>query len=72
VVERMAAYLVRETAAGEAPRHVVRHVLGLYQGVRGARQWRRLLSDADLLASCGAGILGRAMRAVEVPRAQAA
>ena len=72
VVERMAVYLARETSSGEAPRHIVRHMLGLYQGVRGARQWRRILSDAALLASCGAGILGRAMQVVEPPRAQAA
>ena len=33
--------------AANAPRHIVRHMLGLYQGVRGARHWRRVLSDAD-------------------------
>jgi tRNA-dihydrouridine synthase A len=72
VIDRMSAYLVRETRAGESPRHIVRHLLGLYQGVRGARQWRRTLSDAALLGSCGAGILERAMLAVEPPRAKAA
>ena len=72
VIDRMSAYLVRETCNGESPRHVVRHMLGLYQGVRGARQWRRMLSDAALLESCGAGILEHAMLAVEPPRAQAA
>lgn len=72
VIDRMSTYLVRETSAGEAPRHVARHMLGLYQGVRGARQWRRMLSDAALLASCGAGILERARLAVESPTAQAA
>lgn len=72
VIDRMSAYLFRETRAGESPRHVVRHMLGLYQGVRGARQWRRMLSDAALLNSYGAGILERAMLAVEPPRAKAA
>jgi len=72
VIDMMSAYLVRETRNGESPRHVVRHMLGLYQGVRGARQWRRMLSDAALLESCGAGILEHAMLAVEPPRAQAA
>ncbi len=72
VVERMSAYLVRETLDGEAPRHIVRHMLGLYLGRPGARQWRRMLSDAVLLASCGGEILVRALRAVEPPRAQAA
>jgi tRNA-dihydrouridine synthase A len=72
VIDRMSAYLVRETRAGESPRHVVRHLLGLYQGMRGARQWRRMLSDAALLDSHGAGILERALLAVEPPRARAA
>ena len=60
VVERMTAYLHRESARGTATRHVVRHMLGLYQGVRGARQWRRRLSDATVLARDGAEVLARA------------
>ena len=53
----MSRYLEREYAAGTAPRHVVRHMLGLFQGLRGARNWRRLLSDAVFLDSAGAGAL---------------
>lgn len=71
VVERMTAYLAREVGAGETPRHIVRHMLGLYQGMRGARQWRRLLSDAGQLETWGAGILERAYQIVE-PQALAA
>ena len=57
IIERMSRYLEREYAAGTAPRHVVRHMLGLFQGLRGARNWRRLLSDAVFLDSAGAGAL---------------
>lgn len=64
VVARMTAYLRREVARGTAPRHVVRHMLGLYQGVRGARQWRRQLSDAVTLERDGAEALERAVRLV--------
>jgi tRNA-dihydrouridine synthase A len=71
VVARMTAYLEREVAAGEMPRHIVRHMLGLYQGVRGARQWRRMLSDPQQLEACGPRILERALQVVE-PQAQAA
>jgi tRNA-dihydrouridine synthase A len=60
VVERMTAYLHREVARGTAPRHIVRHTLGLYQGLRGARQWRRQLSDAAVLERDGAAVLARA------------
>ena len=64
IVERMTAYLHREVARGTAPRHIVRHMLGLYQGVRGARQWRRDLSDAAVLERDAAEVLSRAARVI--------
>jgi tRNA-dihydrouridine synthase A len=67
VVARMSDYLSREVARGTAPRHVVRHMLGLYQGVRGARTWRRRLSDAGVLAGEGDEVLNRSMRLVSAP-----
>lgn len=45
VVERMFPYIERYLAEGGRFWHVVRHMLGLYQGLPGARQWRRLLSE---------------------------
>jgi tRNA-dihydrouridine synthase A len=72
VVRRMSEYLEREGRAGTSPRHIVRHMLGLYQGMRGARRWRRLLSDAEQLESAGAGILALALREVEPPLRAAA
>jgi len=71
-VMQMSRYLERECSAGTAARHVVRHMLGLYQGMRGARRWRRQLSDADQLESAGAGILALALRDVEPPLRAAA
>ena len=67
VIARMTAYLHREAARGTSPRHVVRHVLGLYQGVRGARQWRRELSDAVVLEREGADALTHAAQRVSPP-----
>jgi tRNA-dihydrouridine synthase A len=60
VVDRMTAYLARECARGTAPRHIVRHMHGLYQGVRGARLWRQRLSDATVLSRDGPLVLERA------------
>jgi tRNA-dihydrouridine synthase A len=57
VVEKMSVYLREMTAEGVAPRAVIRHMLGLYQGERGARQWRRWLSDSGFLARHGADAL---------------
>ena len=45
VIERMFPYIEQYIAAGGRFWHVVRHMLGLYQGLPGARQWRRLLSE---------------------------
>jgi len=67
-VVRMTAYLHHEAMRGTAPRHIVRHMLGLYQGVRGARQWRRELSDAVVLEREGADVLTGAAQCV-TPRA---
>jgi tRNA-dihydrouridine synthase A len=64
VVLRMTQYLRQQTRAGSAPRHIVRHMLGLFQGLRGARQWRRTLSDADALQRHGADVLMVAFEAV--------
>ena len=64
VVLKMTHYLQQQTRAGTAPRHVVRHMLGLFQGLRGARQWRRTLSDADALQRYGADILMVALEAI--------
>jgi tRNA-dihydrouridine synthase A len=50
VVQAMALYAERETRAGTPLRAIVRHLLGLYQGMPRARSWRRLLSDPVRLA----------------------
>jgi tRNA-dihydrouridine synthase A len=63
VVAAMDSYLHKH-AGTTSPRHVVRHMHGLYQGVRGARQWRRALSEAEQLERYGAEILQRALTEV--------
>ncbi len=45
VAAAMSVYVRRAASAGVKPHHIVRHMLGLYHGRRGARQWRRLLSQ---------------------------
>jgi len=61
VVDAMTRYLVRQQTLGVQTRAVARHMLGLFQGERGARQWRRQLSDPAFLAQHGAQALFRAM-----------
>ncbi|MEN9773631.1 MAG: tRNA dihydrouridine(20/20a) synthase DusA [Pseudomonadota bacterium] len=60
-VEAMRPFLADSAAAGVPPRAVVRHMLGLFNGLPGARQWRRTLSDASILAELGEAVLDRAL-----------
>ncbi|MGD9020392.1 MAG: tRNA dihydrouridine(20/20a) synthase DusA [Lysobacterales bacterium] len=45
IVEQMGSYIERQVAQGVAVKHVSRHMLGLFQGLPGARAWRRHLSE---------------------------
>jgi tRNA-dihydrouridine synthase A len=49
VLENMKRYCSEEIAKGVALRNITRHMLGLFNGLPGARHWRRLLSDATRL-----------------------
>jgi tRNA-dihydrouridine synthase A len=61
VVERMYRY-----AKGvESLRHVTRHILGLYHGMRRARLWRQMLSDSARLKENRPELLLEALDAVE-------
>jgi tRNA-dihydrouridine synthase A len=49
VEEAMVAYMARQAAAHGTPwSNVARHVMGLYNGVPGARRWRQVWSDHRL------------------------
>ncbi|MTD41324.1 tRNA dihydrouridine(20/20a) synthase DusA [Erwinia sp. CPCC 100877] len=45
VVRAMYPYIEQELSRGTYLGHITRHMLGLFQGVPGARQWRRHLSE---------------------------
>ena len=51
VVDALALYACALAARGGRVRDLTRHVLGLFNGLPGARRWRRTLSDASLLAA---------------------
>jgi tRNA-dihydrouridine synthase A len=63
LIERMARYAERELAAGGRLAAIARHMLGLYAGEPGARDFRRMLSDGARLPGAGAELLRRAMPA---------
>lgn len=45
VVRAMYPYIEAELSQGTYLGHITRHMLGLFQGIPGARQWRRYLSE---------------------------
>ena len=51
-----------DAGKGTQMRHMARHYLGLSHGQNGARQWRRMLSDAKLLADNNADLLYQALQ----------
>ena len=65
VVRAMMSYAAREVPKGTHVRGIARHMLGLYHGQPGARIWRRMLSDAQLLEKNDPRLLEQAMEETE-------
>jgi len=57
LLERMRLYAARELARGARLAPIVRHMLGLYAGQPGAREFRRLLSEGARAPGAGAELL---------------
>ena len=57
----MIPYIEEHVASGGQARHVTRHMLGLFAGRPGAKQWRRMLSDPKLHSDRGASCLEDAL-----------
>ncbi len=62
LVERMARYAEREISRGGRLSTITRHMLGLYVGEPGAREYRRLLSEGVREPGAGPDLLRRASR----------
>jgi tRNA-dihydrouridine synthase A len=62
LLERMASYTERELARGGRLSSITRHMLGLYGGEPGARDYRRFLSEGSRAAGAGADLLRKAGR----------
>jgi tRNA-dihydrouridine synthase A len=62
MLERMALYAERELARGERLPAITRHMLGLVTHTRGAREYRRLLSEGARERSAGPDLIRSAAR----------
>jgi len=60
MLDRMARYAAREMARGERLSSITRHMLGLYAGEPGARDYRRTLSEGARAADATADLIRRA------------
>jgi tRNA-dihydrouridine synthase A len=64
IVRHLLPYVERELAEGTPLRAITRHTLGLFNGLPGARAWRRRLSEAAHRPGAGPEVLLDAMSAV--------
>ena len=71
VVERLLPYIERERAAGTPLAAITRHILGLFNGMQGARAWRRYLAQNAHRPGVGVAVVRHAASLV-APVRQAA
>jgi tRNA-dihydrouridine synthase A len=67
MLERMARYTHKELARGGRLSSITRHMLGLYGGQPGAREYRRFLSEGSREAGAGPELLRNAARLATAP-----
>jgi tRNA-dihydrouridine synthase A len=67
ILERMARYAQKELARGVRLPAITRHMLGLYGGQPGAREYRRFLSEGSRSPDADAELIRNAARRIEVP-----
>jgi tRNA-dihydrouridine synthase A len=61
----MTEYLKGQLACGVPVKNISRHMLGLYQGLPGARRWRRFISERAHLDAGNDQLLMQALDAMK-------
>ena len=61
VLTQLRPYVEAHLARGDRLQHISRHILGLYQGLPGARAYRRLLSEEAHRADAGYAVIEQAV-----------
>ncbi|MBF0784764.1 tRNA dihydrouridine(20/20a) synthase DusA [Muribacter muris] len=64
-IEKMLPYIEQQLAEGVYLNHIARHLLGAFQNCKGARQWRRHLSENACKTGAGVEVIEQALRFVE-------
>jgi tRNA-dihydrouridine synthase A len=65
IIEPMSIYLEKQAKAGTAVKHISRHLLGLFQGLPGAKAWRRYLSENAFRDDYNTQLLNQALAAMK-------
>ena len=65
LIAAMADYAAAHIHSGGRLHHVTRHMIGLFQGVAGARAWRQILSSEAAKPGAGPEVLLAAFGAVK-------
>ena len=65
IIEPMSLYIERQVGQGIAVKHISRHLLGLFQGLPGARIWRRYLSENGFRDDDNTQLLQQALAAMK-------
>lgn len=68
ILARYCEYMQRQIALGVPPPRLLRHLLGLFQGLPGARAWRRALSSGSLQPEHAVAWVQAAAARTEFPR----
>ena len=61
LLQRFIPYIEREISQGTHLKHITRHILGLFKGLHGGRQFRRHISENAHKADAGVNVLLDAM-----------
>jgi tRNA-dihydrouridine synthase A len=72
VIRRFIPYVEARLEAGVPLKAMTRHLLGLFNGLPGARAWRRHLSEQAVAPGAGAEVIEAALSLVRDPDAMAA
>ena len=65
LIEPMSAYIESQVRGGTAVKHISRHLLGLFQGLPGAKAWRRYLSENAFRDDSNVNLLNQALVAMQ-------
>ena len=71
IIGPMNSYIEKQLSQGVAVKHVSRHLLGLFQGLPGAKAWRRYLSENAYRDDGNTDLLNQALAAMKAAAGKA-